>query len=160
MDAALEYRIRDASNADGPAVVGLVFGVLREFGLDPHPSGTDADLADIEASYLATGGAFEVIEAPDGAIVGSVAIYPLDRSAGLCELRKMYLHRDWRGRGLGKLMLQRALRRAKQLGFRRVEIETASVLKDAIALYERVGFRKTSHRPRAPRADQAYILDL
>ena len=54
--------IRPATNNDLEAIVKLVFGVLREFGLEPDPSATDADLQDIEANYLQRGGLFEVIE--------------------------------------------------------------------------------------------------
>jgi hypothetical protein len=43
-------------------VAELVFGVLAEYGLEPDPETTDADLQDIEANYLQRGGLFEVIE--------------------------------------------------------------------------------------------------
>lgn len=50
---------RPASNDDLKPIVKLVFGVLREFGLQPDSGGTDADLQDIEANYLQRG-LFEV----------------------------------------------------------------------------------------------------
>jgi putative acetyltransferase len=101
---------------------------------------------------------FEVIEHDGRALVGSVGIYPLD--AQNCELRKMYLAASMRSRGLGKLLLERALNFAREAGFRSVMLETASVLKDAIALYERYGFRPVESAHLASRADQAFILYL
>jgi GNAT superfamily N-acetyltransferase len=52
-----------------------------------------------------------------------------------------YLAPAHRGRGLGKRLVRRALDRARQLGFRRVELETTGVFRVAIGLYESFGFR-------------------
>jgi putative acetyltransferase len=151
-------KIRPATNADAPAVRDLIFAVLDEYGLQPDPSGTDSDLEDIEGQYIARGGMFEVVEDEQGRIVGSVGLYPeLDN---VVELRKMYLHPDTRGRGLGKQLLERALAAARAKGFRRVELETAAVLASAIALYERYGFTPFEKPHVAARCDQAFALDL
>ena len=93
-----------------------------------------------------------------GFALGSVGLYPVDRST--CELRKMYLHSSFRGKGLGRLLLEHALKRAKELGFSRVTLETASVLKEAIALYQSYGFRSYAPDHLAGRCDQAHYLDL
>lgn len=151
-------RLRPATNADGPAVRDLVFGVLREYGLEPDPEETDADLNDLEASYLSRGGTFDVLEAADGRIAGSVGLYPLE--PGVCELRKMYLATDARGRGQGRRLLDHALAAARARGFRRVILETASVLNEAIALYQRYGFRPYQAEQVSSRCDQTYVLDL
>ncbi len=93
-------RVRPATNADGERVRTLVFAVLEEFGLRPDPAGTDADLEDIEASYTARGGLFEVLEDEGGRLVGTTGLYRLD--AETCELRKMYFLPELRGRGAGR----------------------------------------------------------
>jgi putative acetyltransferase len=115
-------------------------------------------LNDLESSYTARGGLFDVLEAPDGRIVGSVALYPLE--PGVCELRKMYLARSARGRGEGRRLLDHALAAARARGFSRVVLETASVLKEAIALYQRYGFKPYQADHVSSRCDQTYSLDL
>ena len=155
------FEVRPATNADAEAVRGVVFAALREHGLTPDPEGTDADLYDLDSAYAGTGGSFDVLVDAQGLVVGTVGVSPL--GAGRCELRKMYLAPELRGRGLGKRLLLHALERARQLGFRRVELETASVLRAAIRLYESFGFRPFApdHRSAGPgRADLAYFLDL
>ncbi len=72
----------------------------------------------------------------------------------------MYLRRDLRGRGLGRLMLERALQQARSLRFTRVQLETASVLKEAIRLYESFGFRVIEPEHMSARCDCAMALDL
>jgi putative acetyltransferase len=153
-----DYELRSATNADSNAIKELVFGVLREYGLRPDPDETDADLNDIEASYLHSGGCFEVLVDSRGAIIGSVALYPMDSIT--CELRKMYLSKQVRGQGQGRRLLEHALERAKKLGFRRMVLETASVLKEAIALYRKYGFQPYQAAHLCERCDGAYVLDL
>ncbi|MCM3871164.1 MAG: GNAT family N-acetyltransferase [Pyrinomonadaceae bacterium] len=150
--------IRRATNNDLEAIVKLVFGVLREFGLEPDPAATDADLQDIEANYLESGGLFEVIEDPDGNLVGSVGIFPIDENT--CELRKMYFTPAIRGLGLGGYVLERAVSQAKELGFTRMVLETSSKLLAANRLYIRFGFQPFIADHLARRADQSYSLDL
>lgn len=151
-------RLRQATNADIEQIRSLVYGVLEEYGLKPDPGCTDADLDDIERSYFARGGTFRVLEQEDGSIVGAYGLYPLKNQT--CELRKMYLHRACRGQGHGKHLLEEALATARELGFKAVTLETASVLKEAIALYTRYGFAPHPDDHLSSRCDQAYILRL
>jgi GNAT superfamily N-acetyltransferase len=149
---------RPATNGDRVAIEALVFGVLAEYGLAPDPSGTDADLHDIHGEYFAKGGTFDVLVDEQGQIVGSVGLYAM--SPNICELRKMYLASHVRGKGLGRQLLEHVLARAKALGFSRIELETASVLKEAIALYERYGFKQFCPSHLSPRCDSAYYVDV
>jgi putative acetyltransferase len=158
MSEHFEIFIRPATNEDCPRVQNLVFGILREYDLTVETDGTDADLADLEANYLKRGGAFEIIEDADGNLLGTVGLYPLD--AETVELRKMYFDKKLRGRGVGKRMLERMIETAKAAGFRRIYLETASVLKEAAALYEKYGFQPTTEGIHSKRCDTAYFLEL
>lgn len=149
---------RTATNADVEQVRTLVFGILVEYGLTPEPDGTDADLADIEGNYIAPGGAFECIEDAHGNLLGTFGLFRLSEAE--IELRKMYLARAARGKGLGKLALGRAVEQARALGYRTLSLETASVLKEAIAMYEKFGFTRVAHQPCVARCDQGYTYDL
>lgn len=154
----MSLTLRPATNDDGEAIRSLVFGVLREHGLEPDPTGTDADLYDIESSYGRGGGCFDVLVDESGHVVGSVALFRI--SDVEVELRKMYLLPGLRGQGWGRRLLEHALARAAERGFRRIVLETASVLRSAVALYERFGFRRHHPTHLAARADAAYFLDL
>ncbi len=72
----------------------------------------------------------------------------------------MYLLPAARGRGLGKWLLARSLRTARSKGAKRVTLETASALTEAIALYRAFGFRRLPGEHLAARCDQAWVLDL
>jgi putative acetyltransferase len=148
-------QFRAATNADRAAVEKLVFGVLREYGLKPDPETTDADLRDITGFYAS----FDVLVDDAGEIVGTVGLRRENETE--CELRKMYLARETRGQGWGKRLLDRAMEQARARGFKRMTLETASVLREAIALYERNGFRRyTPKHSVAARCDATYFRDL
>jgi putative acetyltransferase len=154
---SLEINKRPATNSDCPRIQALVFEVLREYGLAPDIAGTDRDIADIEAFYTDRGGFFEVLETPAGELLGTVGLYPIDTET--VELRKMYFSPKLRGRGEGRRTLTRMIERARAHGFRRVYLETATVLKEAVILYEKFGFQPTDEK-HTPRCDAAYFLNL
>jgi putative acetyltransferase len=151
-------RIRSATNADADAVRALVFGVLEEYGLKAEHEGVDADLDDLEATYINRGGIFEVIEDDDGHMIGTVGLFP--KGDRVCELRKMYLVKQSRGKGLGRMIMDRVLDHARRLGLRRIELETAAVLVEAIDMYTRYGFRPIDPADVCARCDKAFALDL
>ena len=158
MDRESWPKLRLADNRDGEKIASLVFGVLKDYGLKPDPDCTDADIKDIESSYFDRGGMFFVLETEDGSIIGAYGLYPINERT--CELRKMYLHKAHRGKGLGKFLLDDALSKARQLGFEKMILETASVLKEAIALYKSYGFVQYNPQHMSSRCDQAYLLEL
>ena len=150
--------IRPATAADLAAIRDVVHRVLAEYKLEMDPAGMDSDLEDLDASYFSRGGHFDVVVSEEGHVAGCCGVYKLDEAT--CELRKMYLRRDARRHGVGGRLLRRALAFAKGRGYKRVELETASVLKRAIALYTGAGFRPIERKHLANRCDQAFALDL
>lgn len=99
-----------------------------------------------------------MLEEKNGSIIGAYGLYPVDKDT--CELRKMYLYRSYRGQGWGKFLLEHALSQARKLYFKRVTLETASVLKEAIGLYKSYGFVEYQPEHLSSRCDQAYVLNL
>jgi putative acetyltransferase len=157
MDAGL--RIRPVEARDVPAVVGLVAEVLAEFGLTfGLGSGTDAELSALPGCYTDKGGAFWVVEDETGALVGTCGVSPVED--GVLELRKMYLVRSTRGRGVGRALMDRALAFARETGARRVVLDTTEEMTGAIRLYEASGFRRDDAQVRGSRCSRGYVLEL
>ena len=149
--------VRLATNEDAGQIRELVFGILAEYNLKPDPEGIDADLYDIESSYFGNGGVFEVLVDGAGSIIGSVGLFRIDEKT--VELRKMYLDKAFRGAGLGKITLKRMIATATGLGYKKMVLETASPLVEAIGLYKSFGFRP-AEAAHAPRCDRAFFYDL
>lgn len=152
-------RLRSVRADDVPAVVELVREVLAEFDLVfGVGSATDDDVLRLPASYERAGGEFWVAVAETGEILGTCGIYPLDDTT--FELRKMYVSPRARGRGAGRLLLDRAISAAREQGARRVVLDTLHTMNAAIALYERAGFVRDDAQIRGARCSRGYRLDL
>ncbi len=153
-----EISIRPATNDDCERVKSLLSLVLSEYGLEYDPEKTDSDINDIETNYIERGGLFEILEDTDGNVFGTVGLFPIDKET--IELRKMYFDKRLRGRGFGKKTLERMIEKARELGFKKIYLETAGVLREAIGLYEKYGFQPTLEGIHSARCDTAYFLDL
>jgi putative acetyltransferase len=150
------YTLIPASNRYTNVMKQLVFDVLVEYGLEP--GSIDFCLDDVEKHYFERGGYFVVILDEKATVVATGGLYPLEN--GSLELRKMYLLATHRRKGLGQWMLTTLLEKARALGFERVELDTASVLKEAISLYKKNGFQLFESDHIVARCDQAYELIL
>ncbi|WP_145665819.1 bifunctional helix-turn-helix transcriptional regulator/GNAT family N-acetyltransferase [Chitinophaga polysaccharea] len=77
-------------------------------------------------------------------MVGAVAI--LGSSRHLAQLRWFLIHPDYRGKGLGKRLLQEALDFCREKDYQKVYLMTTSMQEAAISLYKKAGFRKTGEK--------------
>ncbi len=98
----------------------------------------------------------------DGETVGAIAI--VGHPAHVAQLRWFILHPDFRGRGLGKQMLNEALGFAKLAGYQSVYLETTDDQETAVAMYRKAGFRLTKETENAAwgvrHKEQTYVMDL
>jgi putative acetyltransferase len=138
------YNLRKAYRGDEAILMEVVKSVLSDYGLKTNPDETDKDLSDLENFYFNNNGWFVVIE-NDNEIIGSYGIFKIDEKT--CELRKMYLLKDFQGQGLGKLLMDNAIKKAKELGYSIMVLETNKLLNKAISMYGKYGFvqYKPSH---------------
>lgn len=153
-----DFVIRDWQPADRHSAMELIRSVLLEYGLEPQPEGADRDVQCVEDAYWTTGGEFWVIE-QQGQLVGTAAYYPIERGEHAVEIRKMYLLPEARGKGLGRYLLQALETTIAQKGFHEIWIETASILKEAVQLYESSGYHPATG-VETQRCDRVYRKPL
>jgi putative acetyltransferase len=109
--------------------------ISRYFVLEPKDRET---LGDPENTILRKGGQIFQVWAGD-AVVGCVALIPM--GDGAYELSKMAVAPSVRGRGIGRQLLEHAIAQARALGAIKLFLGSSSLLKNAVHLYESVGFR-------------------
>ena len=61
---------------------------------------------------------------------------------GVDEVKRMWVHPDWRGAGLAGRLLRHLEQLAAERGHDVVRLDTNGVLTEAIAMYERAGYRR------------------
>jgi putative acetyltransferase len=153
-----DFIIRNWQESDRTLASQVISSVLSEYGLPWQPEEADKDVLQIEAYYLKTGGEFWVIE-QENQIVGTAAYYPINRGEKAVEIRKMYLLPKVRGLGLGKFLLQQLETVIASRGFEQIWIETASILTEAVKLYESNGYLPTTG-VETSRCDLVYVKYL
>jgi len=125
------------------AVLDVIRSVFAEYGMTFDPGDFDADLTDVEAHYGARAGWFSVLVDGDR-VVGTVAALPKD--AATVEIKRLYLLPEYRGRGLGRRLLEHALGRARDAGFREAVAWSDERLRTAHAVYARMAFERIGER--------------
>lgn len=153
-----DFVIRDWEAGDCAPAAAIISSVLAEYGLDWEPAAADRDVLEVEACYLQPGGEFWVIERQNQ-LVGTGGYYPVKRGQKAVEIRKMYLLPSVRGQGLGKFLLQQLETAIAKRGFEQIWIESASVLTQAIQLYEHSGYQSATGVETA-RCDRVYLKQL
>jgi DNA-binding MarR family transcriptional regulator/GNAT superfamily N-acetyltransferase len=116
--------------------VGAYFAELDHrfpTGFDPG----DAATSDV-AAMRPPEGVF-VLATSDGAAVACGGVQTI--GAQQAEVKRMWVHEDWRGAGLGSRLLRRLEDEAHALGHRTVRLDTNGTLTEAIAMYRRAGYR-------------------
>jgi putative acetyltransferase len=153
-----EFLIRNWQKSDRDWAAEVIHRVLLEYGLPWQPELADRDVIEVETFYLDRGGEFWVVEL-EGKIVGTAAYYPLKQEPLGAEIRKMYLLAEVRGKGLGQYLLEQLEKAIADRGFTTIYIETASVLKEAVSLYEKNDYQPMTEVTTA-RCDRAYFKKL
>ncbi len=100
----------------------------------------DKELANLPGDYSPPEGRLLLAQYEDQ-LAGCVALHKLE--PGICEMKRLYLRPYFRGKGLGLALAQKILAEARQIGYGRIRLDTVEpVMKDAVAMYLRLGFRE------------------
>ena len=99
----------------------------------------DKDLEDVEGVYLKNRGEFYVVEIANE-IVAMGALRKVDDTTA--EIKRMRTEPSMQGRGLGKLILDKLIGRAKELGYKKLVLDVAERQQAARHLYETRGLRE------------------
>ena len=106
-------------------------------GVDLSFQGFADELANLPGAYGEADGRLFFAEI-DGRPAGCVGIRRF--SEGVCEMKRLYVDPDARGRGLGRQLALQAIKAAQALGYRRILLDTMPMMRIAVKLYRELGF--------------------
>ncbi|SDK18712.1 Acetyltransferase (GNAT) family protein [Catalinimonas alkaloidigena] len=129
------YRL-ERTPADHPTAVSLIGALDRELW-QRYPE----DQAAYEVFNKLDHATRLVVAYYDDQPVGCGAFRPL-AEAGMVELKRMFVHAESRGRGVGRAIVQALEQWAAEEGYRTMRLETGPRQPEAIALYEKLGYRR------------------
>jgi putative acetyltransferase len=100
----------------------------------------DEELKNLPGAYSPPDGRLLLAQLA-GQPAGCVALRKLENS--ICEMKRLYVRPNYRGKRLGRILVDRVIAEARTIGYQRMRLDTvASSMQDAIELYRRIGFRE------------------
>ena len=102
--------------------------------------GFDKELAELPGDYAPPEGRLLLAEY-EGQLAGCVALHKLETS--VCEMKRLYVQPQLRGKRLGRALADRIISEARGIGYQRMRLDTVEPrMKDAVAMYRKIGFRE------------------
>jgi DNA-binding MarR family transcriptional regulator len=134
--ATVSFEQVDPASPVARHVVGRYFAEInRRFGFEPADGETDED-----AALLVLPAGVFVVAISDGEPVACGGVKTIGPGVG--ELKRMWVHPDWRGAGLGSRLLRHLEDRSRAHGHGTLRLDTNAALAEAISMYDRAGYRR------------------
>jgi putative acetyltransferase len=132
--------------AEGPGDLAAVRELWREYwrsiDLPDEFQGFGEELKGLPGVYAADGGAL-LIAWTENTAAGTIALRRLSDRSGdnrSGEVKRLYLRPQFRGRGLGRYLLENLIERARGMGYQTLYADTLPRMTDALSLYAKLGF--------------------
>jgi putative acetyltransferase len=135
--------IRPIKPMDNDAIKSIIKNALIEFDSDkPGTAFFDKSLENLYEAYQ-NNRAIYFVALLNGKLIGGCGIDTLENAdTNICELQKMYLSPEARGKKIGKKLLVKCLNYAKEANYKQCYLESFPYMISAINLYLENGFKK------------------
>lgn len=95
----------------------------------------------------------------DGELAGCIGLRKIDEQN--CEMKRLYVRPQFRGKQIGKQMVQKIIEDAKEIGYSHMLLDTPPFLDTAICMYKKFGFYEIESYNDSPMSTSIYMkLDL
>lgn len=136
-----------AESAEQIATVRELFlEYAQSLGFSLCFQGFDKELAGLPGDYAPPDGRLLLADF-GGEVAGCVALHKIDDLT--CEMKRLYVRPQFRGKGLGKVLAERIIHEAREIGYKKLRLDTVEpVMRTAVAMYRQLGFQEIApYRP-------------
>ncbi|MBI0534017.1 GNAT family N-acetyltransferase [Roseomonas sp. KE2513] len=125
-------------------------------GVDLSFQDFGAELAALPGKYAPPRGVILLARGGTGEALGCVALRPM-AAPELGEMKRLFVAPEGRGMGLGRALVEAALRKAGRMGYAGVRLDTLPFMTEAITLYRRCGFQPVEPYYETPVAGTIFL---
>jgi len=145
--------------AESPSDIALARELFLEYaqslGFSLCFQNFDNELASLPGDYGPPSGLLLLAQC-NNQLAGCVALHALQSE--ICEMKRLYVRPAFRGKGLGRALAQAVIYQARAMGYSFIRLDTVEpVMKDAVALYRRMGFQEIAPYCANPIAGALYM---
>ncbi len=138
------FLIREIIKSDNEFIAEIIRKVMPEFNcVGEGFSINDPEVDTMFEAFSHDDRKFYVIaRISDGKILGCGGFAPLPGGEypEICELQKMYFYSELRGHGMGQKLLEKCIKEAQKLNYKKMYLETVERMTGAAKLYSKMGF--------------------
>lgn len=155
--AAPAFTIAPARSVEDITVATALFrAYAASLDVDLAYQGFEAEMAGMPGPYAPPLGELLLARGREGEALGAVALRPLDPE-GCCEMKRLYVAPAARGFGVGRALVDALAAAAVRIGYLELRLDTLPSMKDALALYRRLGFHEIEPYYDTPVAGTAFL---
>lgn len=132
----------------------LLLDYLDCLGLNSIYLDIDCELDNIQEYYTVPKGIF-VLMYKNKNLIGGAGLKSINRN--MCELKHLFIYRQYRAQGAGLALCKEIMDRAKFLGFEYIRLETLRRLTASVNIYKKLGFIEIEPYDESPFADILYM---
>ena len=130
-------------SVDGAHALETVRTLLQEywdsFGFTPCFQNFGDELAGLPGAYAPPAGRL-ALASVEGKPAGCIALRRVDESRA--EAKRLYVRPEFRGHGLGRALMEWVMTEARAAGYSEIVGDTMPEMREALALYDRMGFER------------------
>ena len=133
------FTIAVAQARDMAEIADLFRAYEAHIGVDLSYQGFADELATLPGKYAPPHGQLLIARGAGGTAIGCVALRPME-TPGCCEMKRLFVAAQGRGLGLGRALTEAIIAEAARLGYTELRLDTLPSMREAIALYRKLGF--------------------
>lgn len=126
-----------STDSDFSYAMQITTDYIAWLNMDLSFQNIDKELSDFPLMYGPPNGFF-LLAWHEGELAGGVGLRM--HESKVCEMKRLFVYDKFKNKGVGRSLCTKLIKKAKNLGYKKMRLDTLGRMKSAIRLYESLGF--------------------